>query len=79
MSNNSNETRVDIRTQGFWERGQQAFFDLMVFDPNAWRYRSKSLQHCYVMNEHEKKRAYNEIILEIDHGAFIPLVFSIND
>ena len=26
-SNNSNKVRVDIRTQGFWERGQQAFYD----------------------------------------------------
>ena len=25
-SNNSNEERVDIRTRGFWERGQQTFF-----------------------------------------------------
>ena len=26
-SNNSNKARVDIRTRGFRERGQQAFFD----------------------------------------------------
>ena len=30
------------------------------------------------MNEHEKKRAYNEGILQTDHGTFTPLVFSIN-
>ena len=30
------------------------------------------------MNEQEKKRAYNERILQIDHGTFTPLVFSIN-
>ena len=29
------------------------------------------------MNEQEKKRAYNERILQIDHGTFTPLVFSI--
>ena len=49
-SNNSNKARVDIGTQGFWERGQQAFFGLRVFDPNACRYRNKSLPQCYVMN-----------------------------
>ena len=37
-SNNSNEARVDIRTRGFWERGQHAFFNFRVFDPNACRY-----------------------------------------
>ena len=69
---------IDINTRGFWERGQQAFFGLWVFDPNACRYRNKFLQQCYVMNEQEKKRTYNERILQIDHGTFTPLVFSIN-
>ena len=77
-SNNSNEARVDIRTQDFWEQRQRAFFDLRVFDPNACRYRNKSLQQCHVMNEQEKKRAYNERILPIDHGTFTHLVFSVN-
>ena len=39
---------------------------------------SKSLQQCHVMSDHQKKRAYNEIILQIDHGIFTPLRFSIN-
>ena len=30
------------------------------------------------MNEQEKKRACNERILQIDHGTFTPLVFSVN-
>ena len=30
------------------------------------------------MNEQEKSRAYNERTLQIDHGRFTPLVFSIN-
>ena len=55
-SNNSIKERVDIRTRGFWERGQTV---TRVFDPNACRYLNKSLQQCYVMNEHEKKRVYN--------------------
>ena len=43
-SNNSNKASVDIKNQGFWEQGQQAFFDLWVLDPNACRYRNKFLQ-----------------------------------
>ena len=77
-SKNSNDVRVDIRTRGFWKRGQQAFFDLRDFDPNACRYRNRSLQQCHAMNEQEKKTTYNEKILQIDHGAFTPLVFSIS-
>ena len=64
--------RLDVRARGFWERGQQAFFDLRVFDPNTCRYLNKSLQHCHVINENEKKRTYNERVLQIDHGTFTP-------
>ena len=77
-SNNSNEARVDIRTRGFWKWGQQAFFDLRVFYPNACRYRNKSLQQCYIMNDQKKKLVYNERILQIDHGTYTLLMFSTN-
>ena len=61
-----------------WERGQHAFSDLRVFEPNACRYRNKSLQQCHVINEQKKKQAYNERILQVDHRTFTLLVFSIN-
>ena len=49
----------------------------MVFDPNPSRYLSKSLQQCHAMNEHEKKRSYNERVLQVVHGTFTSWVFSI--
>ena len=76
-TNGSNEERLDIRAQGFWNRDQQTFFDIRVFDPNACRYLNKSLQQCHAMNEHEKKRSYNERVFQGDHGTFTPLVFSV--
>ena len=36
-ANTSNEARVDIKSRGFWVRGQKAFFDVRVFDPSANR------------------------------------------
>ena len=77
----SNEARVDIKSRGFWVRDQQTFFDVRVFDPNANQYLNKALsqcymksyiQKCYFQNEKEKKRQYNERVLEIDHGTFNP-------
>ena len=76
-ANRTNEARLDIRARGVWERGQQAFLDLTIFDPNACLYYNKSLQQCHVMNKQEKKRAYNERVLQIEHGTFTPLFFSI--
>ena len=50
---------------------------MRVFDPNANRYHNKALPQCYIQNEMEKKRQYNERVLDIDHGSFTLLVFSI--
>ena len=31
----------------------------------------------YIINEKEKKRAYNERVLQVENGTFTPLVFSV--
>ena len=59
-TNRLNEAKLDIRAKGFWNRDQQAFFDIRVFDPNACRCLNKSQQQCHAMKEHGKKRWYNE-------------------
>ena len=62
-ANTSNEASVDTKSRGFWVRGQQAFFNVRVFDPNANRYLSKALPQGYIQNEKENKRKYNERVL----------------
>ena len=59
----------------FGKEDSKALFDLRVFNPNSYRYLNKSLQQCHVINDNEKKRAYNETVLQV--GTFTPLVFSI--
>ena len=76
-ANTRTEARLDIRSRGFWVRGQQAFFHIRVFDPNAKRYLNSALPQCYAQNEKEKKRQYNERVFQIEHGSFTQLVFSI--
>ena len=73
-----NEARLDISATGFWTKYQMAFFDVRVFDSNVKRYEGKTLQQCYRTNEMEKKRKYNERILQVENGSFTPLVFSVN-
>ena len=46
-ANTRNEARLDIRSRRFWVKGQQAFFDIKVFDPNAKRYLNSALPQCY--------------------------------
>ena len=72
------EARLDISARGFRTKYQIAFLDVRVFDSNVERYEAKTLQQCYWTNEMEKKRKYNESILQVENGSFIPLAFSIN-
>ena len=76
-SNKSPEARLDISARGVWLKNQRAFFDVRVFYPNARRFKSKSLKQTYVDNEKDKKRAYNERVLQVENGTFTPLVFSV--
>ena len=71
-----NEVRLDVCARGFWQAGQIAFFDVMVFNPNARRYAKQELSKTYELNEKEKKCLYNERILQVEHGTFTPLVMS---
>ena len=68
--------RLDVVANGFWERGQKAYFDVKVFNPFAPTHCSVSLPQCYRRAELEKKRKYEERIREVEHGTFSPLVFS---
>ena len=75
-ANVENECHVDVVAEGFWNQGQQAYFDVKVFNPLAKTFSSTSLPQCYRRAELEKKRKYEERIREIEHGSFTPLVFS---
>ena len=75
-ANRENGARLDIRARGFWNRAQDAFFDVRVFHPNASSYRSMSLQGGFRRHEQAKKREYGERVREVEHGVFTPLVLS---
>ena len=64
------EARLDICARSFWVRGQEAFLDTRVFDPNANKNLNATLQRCHKINEKEKKRNYNNRILQTEHGIF---------
>ena len=47
-----------------------------MFNPFACSYSHSTLPRCYVVNEQEKRRAYDEHICEVERACFSPLVFS---
>ena len=75
-ANRQDGARLDVRSMGFWERSQAAFFDVRVFNPLAATNRNHSLESLYKKNEKEKRNAYEQRVREIEHGSFTPLVFS---
>ena len=68
--------RLDVCARGFWQAGQIVFFDVRVFNPNARRYAKPELSKTYQLNEKEKKRLYNEGIMQVEHGTFTPIAMS---
>ena len=53
-----------------------AFLDVRVFNQITKRYTSIELSKAYEINEKEKKKTYNEHILQVEHGSFTPLIMS---
>ena len=75
-TNSSDEARLVVNARGFWQRGQCAFFDVRVFNPFAKSHLNQRLETVFTSNENEKKRHYNQRIIEVEHGSFSPLVFT---
>ena len=75
-ANKAPEARLDIHARGFWERQRSAFFDVRVCHPNADSYQDLEPQQIYELHENEKKRLYGARVIEVEHGTFIPLVFT---
>ena len=75
-ANCQDDARLDIRAKGFWNRQQDAFFDVRVFHPNAHSYRNTSIPSLYRQHEMAKKREYGDRIREVEYAVFTPLVFS---
>ena len=53
--------------------GQSAFFEICVTNTNA---RALSSTQIYQRHEQEKKRKYNDRVMNIEQGTFTPLVYS---
>ena len=69
--------RPDIRARGVWRDGQNAFFDVRMTNTNANSQKHMTTDKVLLKHEQEKKRQYNRRIMNVEHGTFTPLVFSV--
>ena len=58
----------------FWSRGITAFFDVRVTHVNSKCNQGKATSTIFKELEEEKKRKYQERVLEVEMGSFTPLV-----
>ena len=72
----SSEVRLNIKAGGFWSRGVKAFFD--VTHVNSKCYQNKTTSEVFKEQEDEKKRKYQQRVLDVEMGSFTPLVFGTN-
>ena len=71
----SEEARLDISARGLWSALDKTFLDVRVFHPGADSNTGK-LSKVYKKHEAEKKRVYNERVIQVEKATFTPLVFS---
>ena len=69
-----------MSARGFWTRGQDALFDERVFNPDASSYAlcARSLDAIFRQHEGVKSLQYQERVVNVERGAFAPVVFSVN-
>ena len=55
---------------------ERTFLDIRVMHPNSPSYINKDIRQVYRTHENEKKRTYNERVIEVEKGSFTPIVVS---
>ena len=76
-SHREDDARFEIRASGFWgSRFEWAFFDVRVFNPKAQANHNATLASTSVRHEREKRRSYQQRVIEVERATFTPLVFS---
>ena len=75
-SNTADKARLDVPAVGLWSTMERTFLDVRIFHPNSPSYVGTPAQQLYLQQEQEKKRCYNDRILQVEKGSFSPLIFT---
>ena len=70
--------RQRLEAGGFWTPRVTAFFDVRVTYVNSRSNQGKHTATTFKEQENEKKRKYNQRVMDVEMGTFTPLVFGTN-
>ena len=65
-----------MRARGFWRAGQNAFFDVRITNADCSSQVTSPVKSVLRKHELEKKRNYNQRIIQVEHGTLTPLIFT---
>lgn len=72
----ADKARLDVSAVGVWSSMERTFLDIRVMHPNSPSYMDTTPDQLYSQHEREKKRTYNDRILQVEKGSFSPLIFT---
>ena len=72
----ADQARLDFSAVGLWSPMERTFGDVRITHLNSPAYRDKNASQIYKQHENEKKRKYNQRIMQVEKATFTPLVFS---
>ena len=75
-ANTANDARLDVSARNVWSDGDKTFLDFRVFNSFAPTNNTLTLDRALLKHEAEKKRVYNERVLEVEKSTFSPIVCS---
>ena len=74
--NIADNARLDVSGVGVWAPMERTFLDVRITHPNCPSHIDTDIAQVYKNQENEKKRDYNERIIQVEKGTFTPIVFS---
>ena len=75
-ANTAPDASADMRARGFWTRGEDAFFDVRVFHPNAPSHVDCSPTSLFSRHERFKRLEYEQRIVNIERRSFTLVVLA---
>ena len=55
---------------------EKTSLDIRAMHPNSPSYMNQDIEQLYKAREREKKRTYNERVIQVEKGSFTPIVVS---
>eukprot|EP00794_Sanderia_malayensis_P001042 gene1042-370_t len=67
---------LDVSAKGIHSAQEVTFFDVQIANPNNASNGEKTLVEMYPSHEKEKMKSYNDRVLQVEKGSFVPLVYT---